>query len=61
MPSPGSSRALCQQLGHTGVVLCPSQRAEEVLAVAAHIRAGDAGSLPVPVAMELLAIASLIL
>ena len=31
-----------------------------LLAVAAHIRAGDSGNLPVPVAMELLAIASLI-
>jgi hypothetical protein len=31
-----------------------------LLAIAAHLRAGDARSLPVPVAMELLAIASLI-
>ena len=32
-----------------------------LLAVGAHLRAGDARNLPVPVAMELLAIASLIL
>ena len=32
-----------------------------LLAVAAHIRAGDARNLPTPVAMELLAIASLVL
>jgi DoxX-like family len=32
-----------------------------LLAIAAHIRAGDTRNLPVPVAMELLAVASLIL
>jgi DoxX-like protein len=32
-----------------------------LLAIAAHIRAGDARNLPVPVAIELLAVASLIL
>ena len=32
-----------------------------LLAILAHVRAGDARNLPVPVAMELLAVASLIL
>ena len=31
-----------------------------LLAIAAHIRAGDARNLPVPVVMELLAVASLV-